>query len=92
MVHAYLFIMMMKLNFRAQETLGEKDVDLRAAQSDYRDQLKKARNTIDPNFNMSEPPKAVVKEWRNEGIDQYNAHEALRDIHTCDNELGKYLV
>ena len=78
-----------KSNFRAQETLGEKDVDLRAAQRDYTDQLKKARNTIDPHYNMSEPPRAVIKEWRNEGIDQLNAQDALRDIHICENELGR---
>ena len=78
-----------KSNFRAQETLGEKDVDLRAAQRDYTDQLKKARNTIDPHYNMSEPPRAVIKEWRNEGIDQLNAQDALRDIHVCENELGR---
>ena len=81
-----------KSNFRAQETLGEKDVDLRAAQRDYTDQLKKARNTIDPHYNMSEPPRAVIKEWRNEGIDQLSAQDALRDIHVCENELGRGIL
>ena len=67
---------------------NEEFENLRVKKIQLNNELSKAQESVgQPGFEGRKPPKALVKKWRDESIDELDAEEANVQAHLCEGQL-----